>query len=225
MITRLIAVVLSAGVLFLLPANQAEAGERYLSFDLIGGGTLDEFGGFNTAGGFSNADQSNDIQYGVAISYGLRDYWTLGNIQLSPELELAWFDDYSVSSASFPGLPAPAFLYNTSIQTGRLGTNVWWPVYQDALWRTEVGLGGGVVYRDVSTSDGVVAGSDDDFSGYGQVGIRALRSIGERSSLKFGINYVLTGETDVALNGGTAGELSVDTRSVDLRLGYEFKLN
>lgn len=210
-------------------SGSAHAADRYLSFDIVGGTTSDEFGGFNTLGGFSNRDEHDDTHIGLSLSYGLRDYATIGGIRITPELELAWFDEYSTTSASFPGLPAPVVFYTSSVQTARLGGNVWWPVSETTLWRTEIGLGAGLLYRDISTSDGVVAGSSDDFTGYGQIGLRALRSVGDRGNLKVGVNYVMTGETDAALapigGGAPAGDLSVNTRSLELRLGYEFKLN
>lgn len=205
--------------------NMAQAADRYLSFDIVGGTTNDELGGFNTAGGFSNADDRKNEHFGLSLSYGLRDAATIGGIRLTPELEFAWLDDYSTTTASFPGLPTPLVFYSTSIQTARLGGNVWWPVQESALWRTEIGIGAGLLYRDISTTDSVVAGSGDDFSGYGQLGIRALRSVGPRGKLKVGVNYVRAGETDIGLNGGAAGSYSVNTDSLELRLGYELKLN
>ncbi|WP_338549924.1 hypothetical protein [Roseovarius phycicola] len=207
------------------PLAKAEAGDRYLSFDIVGGVTGDELGGFNTLGTFSNADDRQNEHFGLSLSYGLRDAATIGGIRLTPELEFAWLDDYSTTTASFPGLPTPLVFYSTSIQTARLGGNVWWPVQESALWRTEIGIGAGLLYRDISTTDGVVAGSGDDFSGYGQLGIRALRSVGPRGKLKVGVNYVRAGETDISLNGGAAGSYSVNTDSLELRLGYELKLN
>ena len=207
------------------PLARAEAGDRYLSFDIVGGLTNDELGGFNTAGAFSNADDRQNEHFGLSLSYGLRDAATIGGIRLTPELEFAWLDEYSTTTASFPGLPTPFFFYGTSIQTARLGGNVWWPFHESALWRTEIGMGAGLLYRDISTGDGVVAGSGDDFSGYGQLGLRALRTVGPRGKLKIGVNYVRAGETDVDLDGGASGSYSVSTDSLELRLGYELKLN
>lgn len=211
-----------------LPA--AQAGDRYLSFDFVGATTNDDFGGANTVFiEFLNSDEDDNTKLGLSLSYGVRDAYKVGGISLTPELEVAWFDDYSASSASFPGLPAPIAFYDSSIQTARLGANIWWPIYETGLWRTEAGFGGGLLYRDFSTSDGVVSGSTDDVTGYGQIGVRALRSIGDRSNIKLGVNYVLTGQTDLDLNqdsdGAPAGVLSLDTRSLELRLGYELKLN
>ncbi|MFU1477764.1 outer membrane beta-barrel protein [Roseovarius sp. C7] len=204
-------------------AATAQAGDAYFGFDAIGALSTTDFGGVNTAGGFSNNDTPNDTISGVALRFGMRDQWTIGSRTITPEIELAWFDD-TITSASFPGLPAPTFFYTTSVETYRLGVNLWTPFHQDALWRAELGAGAGAVHRKISTNDTVVAGRKDDTALYGQVGMRFLRKVSARGSLSLSTIYSFTNETSVPLDGGANGNLSLKTNQLEIGVGYQVNL-
>ncbi|QYX58257.1 hypothetical protein K1T73_07825 [Roseovarius sp. SCSIO 43702] len=203
----------------------AQAGDAYIGFDLIGARSLVDFGGFNTAGGFSNDDNQQAYTAGLALKFGMRDQWTIGGRSITPELEFAWYDDYSTRSASFPGLPAPTFFYNTSIDTARLGVNAWTPFHDDGVWRAEAGAGLGMMYRDVSTNDTVVRGSKSDYAPYGQFGLRFLRKMGDRGTLSLGTSYLFSDDIDVPLRSGApAGNFKVQTNHVEISVGYQINL-
>ncbi len=204
---------------------QAQAGETYVGFDAVGARSLVEFGGFNTAGGFSNNDNQGEYTAGVALKFGMQDQWTLSGTSITPEIDFAWYDDYNTVSASFPGLPAPVFFYGTSIEAGRLGVNVWTPFHNDGVWRAEAGAGLGVMYRDVSTSDTAVQGSKEDYVPYGQLGLRFLRKMNDRGTLSLGTSYLFSESTTVPLTigggGAPAGNFKVETDHVEFRVGYQ----
>ena len=206
----------------------ALAGDSYFGVDAITGIQYHKFDGTNTAGGFSNNDSVNHHLRGLSLTYGKQDQWNVGGMALTPEVELTWLDTSHVTSASFPGLPTPAVFYTSSIDTVRLGANIWTPFHTDNLWRAEAGLGLGVLYRDVSVSDGVVAGSDDDYAAYGQLGMRFIRAVGSQGNLALGMNYVISGETGVPLavigGGAPAGNFDVSSQSLELSIGYQVKL-
>lgn len=207
----------------------ATAQDMYIGIDAIGTVTDFDTGGINTVGPHSNADSQDETQHGIALNFGLRDKWTLGTTKLTPEAEFAWYFDRSVTSASFPGLPAPTFFYNSSVESGRLGLNLWALFHETNHWRAEAGLGLGAMYRDISTSDGVVMGSGDDYSLYGKFGLRFIRAIDDRNNLVLGVNYVVADKSDIMLRnvagGAPAGNFSMETSSVELHIGYRRDLN
>ena len=204
-------------------ATTAHAGDAYFGFDAIAALSTTDFGGFNNLGGFSNNDTPNDTISGVALRFGMRDQWTIGNRSVTPEIEFTWFDD-TITSASFPGLPAPAFFYTTSVESYRLGVNLWTPFHQDELWRAELGAGAGAVHRKISTTDTVVAGRKDDTKLYGQVGMRFLRKVSANISLSLSTIYSFTDKTSVPLDGGPSGNLSLKTNRLEIGLGYQVTL-
>ncbi len=214
-----------ATIMVALSAFKADAQERYLSFDIVGGMTVDDIGGFNVLDGASTVDSLSNDHFGVALSYGVRDAVTVSGNRITPELDFVWFGSHTTTSSNVDGSQS----YQTSIQTARLGANFWWPILETSTWRTEMGLGAGIMRREIDVLGTLDAGSSDEFSGYGQLGIRALRPVGKRGNFKAGISYVRTGETDVDIfeigSGTPAGIYTVDTSSVELRIGYELKLN
>jgi len=147
---------------------------------------------------------------------------------ITPEIEAAWYQNYNTTSASFPGLPNPTFFYRSKVKTGRLGLNLWTPLYADGLWRAEAGAGLGVLYRDFKTNDTVVGGSGDDYALYGKVGVRFLRKTGQRGKLTLGVSYIASTKTNIplAVNGGgaPAGNLSVKTNGPEISFGYQLSL-
>lgn len=218
---------LTVAALSLCTPAAALAENPYVGLDVIGASSITNFGGFNTGGGFSNADEQREYTSGAALTFGLQDQLALGNISITPEVEFAWYDDYNTRSASFPGLPAPAFFYNSSIETGRLGLNFWTPFYADDTWRAEAGAGFGAMYRDVSTNDSVVQGQKGDYVPYGQLGLRFLRKVSDKGSLTFGTRYLFSDSTTVPLTvggGAPAGTLKVETDHVELTIGYQLEL-
>lgn len=211
------------------PPTVAVAGDAYLGFDLIGASSFVDFDGFNTAGLFSNKDEQREHTSGVSLKYGLRDHFTLGGMAITPEADLAWYNEYTDSSASFPGLPNPTLFYDTSIETGRLGVNLWTPFHVDENWRAEAGFGFGAMYRDVSTSDTFVQGQKDEYLPYGQLGFRFLRKLDDRSSLSLGTSYLFSESTNVPLteatpSGAPAGVFEVETDHLEISIGYQLKL-
>ncbi|WP_111732958.1 hypothetical protein [Roseovarius amoyensis] len=207
----------------------ASAQDMYIGIDAIGTVTDFDMDGRNTNGNFFNTDSQSESQHGIALNFGLRDKWALGTTKLTPEAEFAWYFDRSVTSASFPGLPAPTFFYNSSVESGRLGLNLWALFHETNHWRAEAGLGLGAMYRDISTSDGVVMGSGDDYVLYGKFGLRFIRAIDDRNNLVLGVNYVVADKSDIMLRnvggGAPAGNFSMETSSVELHIGYRRDLN
>jgi len=220
------AAVVWLGILCPVPAG---AQDMYIGFDAIGTVTDFDMGGFNTVGPHSNNDSRDETMHGIALNFGMRDKWSLGGTRLTPEAEFAWYFDRSITSASFPGLPAPAFFYRSSVESGRLGLNIWALFHETDRWRAEAGLGLGAMYRDISTNDTVVVGSGDDFSLYGKIGLRFIRALDDRNNLVFGLNYLVADKTDIQLRtiGGAvpAGNLSVETSSIEFHIGYRRDLN
>lgn len=225
MFTKLNGSIVALGIALVSPAT-AIAGDPYVGFDVIGARAITDFGGVNTAGPHSNRDEQGEYTGGVALKYGLQDQFKLGGMTITPEAELAWYNDYNEVSASFPGLPAPTFFYNTSIESGRVGVNLWTPFHVDNKWRAEAGFGFGAMYRDVSTNDTVVQGQKDEYVPYGQLGFRFMRKLGDRSSLTLGTSYLFSDSTSVPLNSGgaPAGTLEVETDHVEITFGYQLKL-
>ena len=213
---------------FVLQPAPVQAGEAYIGGQVIGTVSDNNFGGFNSAGFFSNNDSVDETLAGIALTFGLRDQLKLGNMAITPEIEAAWYQNYNITSASFPGLPNPAFFYRSKVKTGRLGLNLWTPFYADGLWRAEGGAGFGVLYRDFKTNDNVVGGSDDDFALYGKLGVRLLRQVGQRGKLTLGASYIASSKTNISLTGiGSgipAGNLSVKTNGPEISIGYQLSL-
>jgi hypothetical protein len=205
----------------------AQAGDAYVGFDVVGARSMVEFGGVNTAGGFSNDDSQGETFAGVSLKFGMRDQWTLGGASVTPEIDFAWYNNYDIVSASFPGLPAPTFFYDTAIDTGRLGVNLWTPFHDDGLWRAEAGAGLGVLYRDVSTNDTVVQGSESDYVAYGQLGFRFLRKMNEHGTLSLGTSYIFSDSTTMSItDGGTpAGNFEIQTNHAEISVGYQISLS
>ncbi len=221
--STVIAICLTLG---LQPAH-AEGTKRYIGLNLIAGAPINAFDGYNTAGNFSNKDTVQVDYQGISLTYGIQDKWNWKGVTITPEVELAWFNDYDVVSASFPGLPNPAFHYRSNIQTGRIGVNLWGLVNKGTRWRTEFGIGGGVVYQDIQTDDTVVSGSKSSTSGYGMVGLRYLRDVGSRGQLSASAVVVKTGRSSISLTdlgGLDAGNLSVSTLTPEFRIGYHLAL-
>ncbi len=205
----------------------AQSSDRYIGIDLIASTPSNIFNGYNTVGAFDNSDNQSEKHVGIALTYGARDLWDWNGTTITPEIELAWFNDYSTVSASSPGLPAPTFFYRSNIQTGRLGVNLKAQMDSGADWRTEFGVGLGAVYREFSTNDTVVQGSTSSFTPYGKIGLRYLKDINTNGRLSIGLNVVVTGNTDIAISsfGPTpAGNLSVRTVAPEIRIGYQFLL-
>ncbi len=221
-------IALAALVGVIVQSAPIQAGEAYLGGQVFGMSTTHDFGGFNTVGGFSNDDSVNERHAGIALTFGMRDQFKLGNMAITPEVEAAWYENYNITSASFPGLPNPAFFYRSKVKTGRLGVNLWTPFHNEGPWRAEAGAGFGMLYRDFRTNDTVVGGDEDDFAVYGKLGLRFIRSVGQRGSLTFGGSYIASSKTKVSLvsngGGGPAGSLSLKTRGPELHIGYQFSL-
>jgi len=210
----------------LQPAH-AEGAKRYIGLNLIVGAPMNAFDGYNTAGNFSNKDTVHADYQGISLTYGIQDKWNWKGVAITPEVELAWFNDSDVVSASLPGLPNPAFHYRSNVQTGRIGVNLWGLVNQGTRWRTEFGIGGGVAYQDIQTDDTVVSGSKSGASGYGMVGLRYLRDVGSRGQLSASAVVVKTGRSSISLTnlgGVDAGNLSVSTLTPEFRIGYHLTL-
>lgn len=211
-------------------STAATAEGPYVGFSVIGARSIVDFGGVNTAAfnDFSNKDQEREYTSGVSLAFGLQDQFALGNASVTPEIDLAWYEDYNTQSASFPGLPAPTFFYDSSIETGRLGVNLWTPLHIDEMWRAEAGVGFGAMYRDISTNDTVVQGQEDDYVPYGRLGLRFLRKMSDQGSLTFGTSYLFSDSTTVPLStiagGAPAGDLEVETDHVEITIGYQFSL-
>ncbi len=205
-----------------------QAGEAYIGGQVLGAISYNDFGGINTLGRFGNNDSVNETLAGIALTFGLRDQLKLGNMAITPEIEAAWYQNYNITSASFPGRPTPMFFYRSKVKTGRLGLNLWTPFYADGLWRAEAGAGFGVLYRDFKTNDNVVGGSDDDFALYGKLGVRLLRQVGQRGKLTLGANYIASSRTNISLagigSGIPAGNLSVKTNGPEISIGYQLSL-
>ncbi len=204
----------------------AQAGDAYVGFDLVGARSMIDFGGVNTAGGFSNNDNQGEYIAGVALKFGMRDQWNLGGASITPEIDLTWYGNYDTVSASFPGAPAPNFFYNTEIDTGRLGVNLWTPFHDDGKWRAEAGAGLGVMYRDVSTNDLVVQGSESDYVAYGQLGFRFLRKMSDRGALSLGTSYIFSDSASMPLTSGgfPAGNFEIETNHLEISVGYQVSL-
>jgi len=219
---------ITVAVVLLSISTAASAEGPYVGFGVIGARSLVDFGGVNTNGGFSNTDQQGEYTSGVLLAFGLQDQFALGNTTITPELDFAWYKDYDTQSASFPGLPAPTFFYDSSIETGRLGVNFWTPFHADKIWRAEAGVGFGAMYRDISTNDTVVQGQKDDYVPYGQLGVRFLRKMSDKGSLTLGTSYLFSDSTTVPLStiggGVPAGNLEVETDHVEITIGYQFSL-
>jgi hypothetical protein len=210
-----------------LQPAKAEDATRYIGLNLIAGAPINAFDGYNTAGMFSNKDTVHSDYQGISLTYGIQDKWHWKGVAITPELELAWFNDYDAVSASFPGLPNPMFQYRTNIQTGRIGANLWSLVEQGQNWRAEFGIGGGLAYQEIQTDDTVVKGSKSGVSGYGMVGLRYLRDVGNRGQLSASAVVVKTGKSSISLaniGGVDAGNLSVSTLTPEFRIGYHLIL-
>jgi len=211
---------------FLCTNSVVWASEKYATFSFMLPTTKNEFGGQNSVGGFSNTDTQSSGTLGFQATYGLRDAFHVGTLPVSAEFDLALFKSEDITSASFPGLPSPTFFYTSDVKTLRFGTSFWSPVHEGNGYRTEIGLGLGAVYRDVSTTDGVAGGSGSDLTGYGQVGLRHVWEVSESGRMNIALNYVFTGKTSTALtNGGaSAGSLTQSSKGVELSVGYQILL-
>ena len=208
-----------------LVSQPAAAGDTYVGVELLGLSAGHDFGGYNTLGAFSNNDSVRKNVGGIALTFGMRDRFNLGGMAITPEIDLAWYQKQDITSASFPGAPNPFFFYQTSVSTGRLGVNFWTPFHSDSTWRAEAGAGLGMLYRDMSTGDGVVAGTGDDYAIYGKLGVRAIRSMGQNGNLTIGLNYVFADETDVALTDfNPAGNFSFRTQGPEISIGYQLSI-
>lgn len=117
-------IVCAALIGFVVQPARVQAGEVYIGGQLIGTALDNNFGGFNTAGSFSNDDSVDKTLVGIALTFGLRDQFKLGNMAITPEIEAVWYPNYNISSASFPGAPNPLFTYRSKVKTGRLGLNI-----------------------------------------------------------------------------------------------------
>ncbi len=207
-------------------AGTAYAVERYATFSFMLPSSEYEFGGQNTVGGFSNADTQASGTIGFQATYGLEDAFSIGVLPVSAEFDLAFLKSEKITSASFPGLPSPTFFYDSDVKTLRLGASFWSPFITGKGYKTELGVGLGVVYRDISTTDGVSSGANSDTAGYGQIGVRHVWEVSKSSEMIIGLNYVYTGETNVPLSfgGSAAGNLTQRSDSVELSVGYRILL-
>jgi len=207
-----------------LAGTSSNAEDYYLSFGAVGKPLLtQEFGGFNTAGGFSNFDKQNSSFAGGYVSLGRNDVVSIGKYAVSVEFDVSASSTDAVS-ASFPGLPSPTFFYTTDIESQRLGVNAWTSVISTELSSLELGAGVGAQRFDITTSDGVVSGAGDDVVPYAMVGARVLTPLGSYGGLEAGARYYVSGEADIPLDNGASGNFTYQQRGFEFRLGWQIGL-
>lgn len=190
--------------------------ELYLSPSITATRTVQEFGGYNTAGSVSNIDTSHGSVYGFALTAGWRNAWAVDGRSITPEVNLAWNLGKTASES------VTNYTYLSTVRTTRLGATFWTPLASHGTWRTEAGIGAGVLERNMSTDDTVVSGEDTDIALYGKIGLRGLRKM-EHGTLSVAVNYVITGKTSLDLfdTGGPEGNYTYRSSGLELEIGYQ----
>lgn len=208
-----------------ISSNDASATERQFSFGLIS--TPDashDIGGFNSNGGFTNADDRNSSVNGLYIAYGAKDLFQLGNTPITVEAELA-VTNSDVVTNSFPGAPGPIlFFYNTHINSQRLSANLWAPIWRQSDWMLEGGAGLGVQAFNIRVSDGVVTGNSSDYVMYGMLGLKMSKEITESSGLELGLRYSDTGTANIPLDAGASGNYEYSQSGLSVLLGWRLDM-
>lgn len=216
------------GALMFATAVAAEAQDRKLYFG-VGVGTAaqaNDFGGFNTVGGFSNEDSQSSNGGLASLTLGLAGMFNLGSASIDAEIEAQRGAAHDTVSASFPGLPSPTFFYDSRIESRRLGVNLWAPISSGAAWTFQGGLGLGIQRTHLQSSDTVVGTDSTDTAAYGMLGLRALHPIGNKGRLAIDLRYFKANETSHPLTEPpfSAGELTHAASGVQVMIGYQFDL-
>lgn len=190
--------------------------EFYLAPSLTAARSVQAFGGYNSAGSISNDDTTHGTVNGIALNAGWRNAWAVDGRSITPEITFAW-TRAATSSDSFPG-----WTYQTVSRELRLGAAFWTPVNDNGAWRTEVGVGAGLLQRDLSTSDNVVGGEDTDVALFGKIGLRGLREL-EQGTLSVAVNCVIAGKTSLDLfdAGIPEGNYTYRSTGLELEIGYQ----
>ncbi|MCV2864610.1 outer membrane beta-barrel protein [Albidovulum sediminicola] len=216
---------LALGAAAAAPVN-AEGARYYVGLGAAYQALSNDFGGFNTAGGFYNTDTQSSDTNAFSATLGMRDAFALGQTSFDVELEYSQGGSYDTVSASFPGLPNPTFFYRSTIESRRIGVNLWTQLSNaPGNWDFDAGLGLGMVKTDLVSSDTVVPANSSDSTTYGMFGLRASRALGANANLVLDTRYILSASTNHPLASGVvdAGNL---THSADgLQVGMGFQIN
>ena len=204
---------------------QAQGLDLYVGGEAAYTHQVHDFGGYNTQGDFSNEDQVVDSGSVVRLAVGASDVFTLAGRGVSAELEYAMFGDETVTSASFPGRPSPTFFYSTDVTAYSFGVMGWVDLYANDAMTLEGGGGLGAMYYDVSTTDGVVAGSADGTVAYGSLGLRAVFPVGDGFDFTAGLRVTQSAVVSIPLDAGVSGKLTYGGARGEFSLGIRYNFN
>ncbi len=208
---------LPLAALALVAAPHFALADAYITPSLTLARTAHFFGGYNHEGNFSNKDTTYGAVTGLTVAVGWRDARTHAGRAVTPELDLSWSRTDTASDS------APGLSYTSTIKTLRLGATFWPPLAQNGGWRTEAGIGAGMLYRDTATTDAAVSGEGSDLVPFGKVGLRCLREL-KQGTLSVAVNYVLSGRTSIDLHpitGGNAGNFTYSSAGLEVEIGYQ----
>lgn len=194
--------------------------------------------GFNTLGGFGNADCEPSIISAAGLECGKGDTLLGGSVfvgknavlsygeksSIRVEAELSYASDSDFVTASFPGPPSPTFFYQT--QVSNLKT-VFLNAYYDHATSKKLSFfastGVGLSNYKVTTSDGVVGGSDSSTNFSYNFGLGTRYRLTDSVDIFGQIRHVYHGKTSVALNalggGAPAGNYAVRLKTNEVRMG------
>jgi opacity protein-like surface antigen len=194
-------------------------------------------GGFNSAGFFANSDCDpnavvagfdcgpGDDVVGGSIFVGKDAVLSFGEkSSIRVEAELSYAGDSDFVTASFPGPPGPiAFAYRTQVSNLKtVFVNAYYDRAMSEKLTLSAGLGIGVSNFKLTTTDGVVSGSDSFNTFSYNVGLGARYKISKRVDLFGQVRHVYNGKANLALNAGAAGNYTARLNSNEVRLGLMY---